>query len=1072
MKTKFNGFLTLILALLVQITFAQEKTISGTVSDETGPLPGVNVIVKGTNNGTQTDFDGKYTLKASTGDVLVFSYVGMETKEKTIGSSSTINVTMTGTNLLEEVVIVGYGTTTKKSYTGTASVVKNEDLETKSFSNISQSLAGEAAGVTVINTSGQPGTTSTIRIRGYGSVNGNREPLYVVDGVPFSGSINSINPSDIKSTTILKDATATAIYGSRGAAGVILITTKTGTSRESYVELDFRTGINTQLIPRYDVITSPEEYIGYVWEGIYNRGVINGEANPVGYANDNLFTSNYVHPGYNMWNVADGAELIDPNTRLVRDGVTRRYTPERYSDLAFDSAVRTEVNVRMGGGNEKSKHFFSLGYLNDDGYAINTSYKRYTTRLNLTSDVKKWLNVGANIGYAYSESLNNGQTVGSENLFEFADKMAPIFPVFLRDDNYQLVPDPIFGGNQYDYGSDSGFRARPNANNLNPIASALYDYNGTKRHELNGNFSLNIDIIKNLKFETRYGVQYFINKRNDFRNPFYGGGRSNGGDLFTDDDEVLIQNFLQLLRYKNSFGDHSIEVLAAHESNEYEFNNRTAYKGLAVHPRIYELDNFVENLSPATGYSAGSSIESYFSQVNYAYDDKYFFTGSVRTDGSSRFVNDKWGVFGSIGGAWVISNEDFFSDNTLFSFLKIKTSYGITGDQAGVGFYSGYDTFNLGNLGGISISPRDNGNPDLTWETSKMFQTGVEFSLGNYFDGSIDYYNKLTDNLIFNRRVGPSQGITVITVNDGVLSNNGLEFDFKAHLFKKEDFKLNISVNGEMIQNEIKTMPLEPSTGLPRIVDTSADPYAYSKGRSIFDFYMREWAGVDPADGSPMWFQYFNDANNNNVLDSGEDSIASLTEYLFDNPDANVKKQVTHTYSEATDKYVGKSGIPDLRGAFRLNATYKNFSFSTQFTYSLGGWAYDFQYAELMSDRFGAVGNNFSKDIINRWTQPGDITNVPRLSDAIDQNSTSTSTRFLTSTDYIALNNASIGYNVPKKFLSKTGISSMNIWFSGDNLFVTTARTGFNPSTRENGNSGRRIYAPMTTFTAGVKVKF
>lgn len=773
-----------------------------------------------------------------------------------------------------------------------------------------------------------------------------------------------------------------------------------------------------------------------------------------------------------MWNVANGAELIDPNTRLVRNGVTRRYTPEKYSDLAFDSAVRTEVNVRMGGGNEKSKHFFSLGYLNDDGYAINTSYKRYTTRLNLTSDVKKWLNVGANIGYAYSESLNNGQTVGSENLFEFADKMAPIFPVFLRDDNYQLVPDPIFGGNQYDYGSDSGFRARPNANNLNPIASALYDYNGTKRHELNGNFSLNIDIIKNLKFETRYGVQYFVNKRNDFRNPFYGGGSSNGGDLFTDDDEVLIQNFLQLLRYKNQFGDHSIEVLAAHESNDYEFNNRTAYKGLAVHPRIYELDNFVENLSPATGYSEGSSIESYFSQVNYAYNDKYFFTGSVRTDGSSRFVNDKWGVFGSIGGAWVISNEDFFSDNTLFSFLKIKTSYGITGDQAGVGFYSGYDTFNLGNLGGISISPRDNGNPDLTWETSKMFQTGVEFSLGNYFDGSIDYYNKITDNLIFNRRVGPSQGIAIITVNDGVLSNNGLEFDFKAHLFKKEDFKLNISVNGEMIQNEIKTMPLEPSTGLPRIVDTSADPYAYSKGRSIFDFYMREWAGVDPADGSPMWFQYFNDTNNNNVLDSGEDSIASLTEYLFDNPDANVKKQITHTYSEATDKYVGKSGIPDLRGAFRLNATYKNFSFSTQFTYSLGGWAYDFQYAELMSDRFGAVGNNFSKDIINRWTQPGDITNVPRLSDAIDQNSTSTSTRFLTSTDYIALNNASIGYNVPKKFLSKTGISSLNIWFSGDNLFVTTARTGFNPSTRENGNSGRRMYAPMTTFTAGVKVKF
>lgn len=1072
MRTKLNGFLTLLLALLVQISFAQEKTISGTVSDETGPLPGVNVIIKGTSNGTQTDFDGNYTLKASVGDVIVFSYVGMTTIEKQVGTTNTIDVVFQNANMLEEVVVVGYGTTTKKSYTGTASVVKGEDLETKSFSNVSQALAGESAGVTVINTSGQPGTTSTIRIRGYGSVNGNRAPLYVVDGVPFSGSINSINPSDIKSTTILKDATATAIYGSRGANGVILITTKSGTSSESYIELDFRTGINTQLIPRYDVITSPEEYIGYVWEGIYNRGVINGEPDAVGYANANLFTTNYVHPGYNMWNVANASELIDPATGMVRDDVTRRYTPEKYSDLAFDSAHRTEVNIRMGGGNEKSKHYFSLGYLNDDGYALNTSYKRYTTRLNLNSDIKEWLNIGANIGYAYSESLNNGQTVGSENLFEFADKMAPIFPVFLRDDNYELVPDPIFGGNQYDYGSDSGFRARPNANNLNPIASALYDFNGTKRHEINGNFSLNIDIMENLKFESRFGAQYFVSKNKDFRNPFYGGGSSNGGDLFTDDDEVLIQNFLQLLRYKNTFGDHSVEVLAAHESNEYEFNNRTAYKGLAVHHDIYELDNFVENLSPATGYSSGSSIESYFSQVNYAYDDKYFFTGSIRTDGSSRFVNDKWGIFGSVGGAWVLSNEDFLSGNELFSYLKLKASYGVTGDQAGVGFYSGYDTFNLGNLGGISISPRDNGNPDLTWETSKMFQTGIEFTLGSFLEGNIDYYNKITDNLIFDRRVGPSQGIAIITVNDGELSNHGLEFDFEAHLINKEDFKLDFSFNGEMIKNEILTMPLEPSTGLPRIVDTSADPYAYSKGSSIFDFYMREWAGVDPSDGSPMWYQYFNDTNSNNILDAGEDSIASLTSYLFDNPNANVQKQITHTYSEATDKYVGKSGIPDLRGAFRLNGTYKNFNFATQFTYSVGGWAYDYQYAELMSDRFGAVGNNYHTDISDRWSQPGDITNVPRLSDAIDQNSTSTSTRFLTSTDYLALNNVSIGYNVPEKFLNNTGVNSLNIWFSGDNLFVTTARTGFNPSTRENGNSGRRMYAPMSTFTMGVKVKF
>src|SRR5690606_3417725 len=354
------------------------------------------------------------------------------------------------------------------------------------------SLAGEVAGVTVINQSGQPGTSSTIRIRGYGSVNGNRDPLYVVDGVPFSGNLNSINPADIATTTILKDATATAIYGSRGANGVVLITTKAGSANESYVEVDVKSGFNMQLIPRYNVITSPEEYIGYVWEGIYNRAAIGGEADPVAVANANLFTANYVPVGYNMWNVADGGELIDPVTRTVRPGVSRRYTPERYEDLAFNSAIRTEASLRMGGGNEKSRYFTSVGFLDDNGYVINSSYKRYTARLNADSQVKKWLNIGVNAGYAYSESLNNGQTNGSENLFEFADKMAPIFPVFLRDNNFQLVPDPIYGGYQYDYGSNSGYRSRSNSDQLNPIASALFDHVGTDRHEINGNFSVNI----------------------------------------------------------------------------------------------------------------------------------------------------------------------------------------------------------------------------------------------------------------------------------------------------------------------------------------------------------------------------------------------------------------------------------------------------------------------------------------------------------------------------------------------------------------------------------------------------
>jgi TonB-linked SusC/RagA family outer membrane protein len=998
----------------------------------------------------------------------------MKGQEVTVGASNTINVVMEADiAALDEVLVVGYGTSTKQSFAGTAKTVKQEQLEIKNVSNISQALAGEVAGVTVINTSGQPGTASTIRIRGYGSVNGNRNPLYVVDGVPFTGSINSINPADIASTTVLKDATATAIYGSRGANGVIMITTKKGSKTDSFIEVDVKTGINTQIIPRYDVIKSPEEYIGYVWEGIYNRAAKTGNADPVGFANSNLFTDNYVPAGYNMWNVADGGELIDPITRTVRPGVTRKYSPGLYEDAAFDSAFRNEGSIRMGGGDENSDYFVSLGYLNDDGYAINTGYDRYTARLNLNSDIREWLTIGANIGYAYSESLNNGQIAGSENVFEFADKMAPIFPVFLRDDDGNLVADPIFGGNQYDYGAVSGFRARPNANNLNPIASANYDYRGSKRNELNGNLSMNIKITDKLTLETRYGQQYSMDRYKDYANPFYGTAVGDGGNIFVVDTERTTTNFLQLLRYRNQFGDHSLEVLAAHENNEFTFKESTQYKGLVVVDGLLELDNFVTNLSPATGFTASNTLESYFGQVNYDYLDKYYLTGSVRRDGSSRFVNDKWGTFWSVGGAWVASNEDFLSGSNLFTFLKLKASYGITGDQAGVGRFSGYDTYTTSLVGGgISIAPLDNGNPDLTWESSNMFQAGIEFSLGSFLDATIDFYDKRTDNLIFDRRVGPSQGIAIITVNDGELANQGLEFDITGHLVSTKDFRLDLGVNGEMINNEIITMPLEPSTGLPRILDTSAGSYAYSQGSSIYEFYLREWAGVDPSDGAPMWWQYFNDSNGNGVLDGDEDTILSLTPYLDENPNAVVEKQITKTYANATDKYIGKSGIPDLRGAMRLNMQYKNWNFSTQFTYSIGGWALDNQYAELMSDRFGAVGNNFHTDISQRWQQPGDVTNVPVLSDNLVVNGTSNSTRFLTKTDYLALNNAMIGYTVPSKFLKNTGLKNVNLWASGDNLLIKTARNGFNPTTSETGNSGRRLYAPLTTFTMGVRVKF
>lgn len=1100
MKKKLTLMLVPLLVLCMSFSFAQEKTVSGNVTDQNGlPLPGVSIVVVGTTTGTQTDFDGNYSMMVDEGQTLRFSYLGQKTANQLVGSSNIMNVQMDeDAQALEEVVVVGYGTSTKQAFSGTAKTVKAADIELKNYSNVTQALAGESAGVTVINTTGQPGSTSTVRIRGFGSVNGNRSPLYVVDGVPLttsfndgdgdtfnSGSLNAINPSDIKSTTILKDATATAIYGSRGANGVVLITTKSGSASENYIEVDVRTGINTQLISRYETISSPEESIGLIWEAKRNRELLTGDGTGTAgdlalanaFASDNLYgttATSFLDPGYNLWNTA-GANLINPATGQVVAGTSRKYTPITFEEAAFNQSFRTEANLKMGGGSDKGRFFASVGYLNDKGYAINTSFKRYNARLNINSDVKEWLNLGANIGYTYSETVNNGQTVGSENVFEFANKTQPIFGAFLRDDDGNFVEDPIFGGNQLDYGSASGFRTRPNADNLNPIGSALYDFNGTDRHEIITSFNLTAKIANGLTAESIFGAQYSNNAFKTIRNQFYGTGASNEGSLFQSERESITINFLQLLRYRKQFGDHSFEILAAHESNYLKQSFNTAFKTKAIVPGGDQLDNYIIAPSQATGRSVGRSLDSYFSQLNYNYDNKYFLTGSVRRDGSSRFANDKWGTFGSVGLSWVASNEDFLANNDFVDFLKLKASWGVTGDEQGLPFFTGINTFQVTNVGGdFAVAPLLFANPDLTWETASQYQGGVEFGLGGFLDATVDYFLKDTDNLFFSRRNSPSTGVAIINVNDGVLRNTGLEVDLTAHIIKTENASLDFSINGALISNELLTTPIDPETGEPAIINEGiAGGYAYAEGRSIFDFYMPEYAGVDPEDGFPEWNRYFDDVNGDGVFDNGDTTIASLTPFLAENPDANVVVEKTKTYAEATQKFVDESSIPTVSGAFRLNGTLHGFNLSAQFAYQLGGTSYDGQYAELIHDNNGGIlGSNRHIDVRNRWRQPGDITDVPLIADRVIPNVTSLSTRFLTSSDFISLNNVVLGYTFSGDILKQIGFSGLNMYVSGDNLYFKSARDGFLPNQSESGNAARRRFPPISTFTLGVKAKF
>ncbi|REH54652.1 TonB-linked SusC/RagA family outer membrane protein [Tenacibaculum gallaicum] len=1049
---------------------AQEKKITGVVSDSAGPLPGVNVILKGTTMGTETDFDGKYSLKAKTGDVLVFSFVGMQVTERTVGAGSELNVLMKeDANILDEIVVVGYGTTTKQSFTGTAKVVKAEALEAKSVSNVSQALAGEVAGVNVINTSGQPGTVATIRIRGFGSVNGSRDPLYVVDGVPFSGSINSINPSDIASTTVLKDASATAIYGSRGANGVIMITTKSGKSGKTSVEVDLKTGVNFQLLPRYDVIKSPDEYIELSWHAMANRGLdIDPTIDGAAYANQNLFDSRRgISSAFNYFTTSDVSQIIDPTTGKVRSGVSRKYTPENWGDYAFQSSIRTEANVKMSGGNENTKYFSSFGYLDDKGYSINSGYKRYASRLNITHKPAEWLTAKANVGYTLGKSIENGQSDDSGSIFWYVDNIPSIYPLFLRDANGDFVKDTKYGGNQYDY-RDRGFGGGTNA-----LGNAQHNFIGSDRHSLNGNFSFKVSLLEGLEFETQYGAQYYSQIYDEVQNPFYGFAVQQRGTLYKENESVLTQNFLNIFRYNKNFGNHNLSALVAHETNQSEFQISTLSKNRVVNLQsgLKDPNNYVVVSSPSTGYSTRSALESYFGQVSYNYKRKYYFSGAIRRDGSSRFAKDKWGTFGSLGASWILSEENFISDINFINFLKLKASYGILGDQAGVDIYSGRDSYTIGNLGGqISLRPNAIQNPNLTWETSKMFQTGVEFTvLNNKLEGSVDYYVKNTEDLIFERRLPPSSGNGLVDVNDGTLRNSGVEIDLTAHLIEKENYKLDFGINGEMFNSELTEMPIDPATGERKFLDI-AGSFGRAKGKGLFDYYMREWAGVDAQTGVPLWNQYYHDANNNGTIDDGE-GIRSLAEYKNQFPNNTISKTTTSTYSDATQKYINKSIIPKIRGAFRLNAKVHDFTLSTLFGYSLGGHSYDNVYASLMDN--GQVGSgNWHTDIRNSWKQPGDITSVPRLISDRNIQVNSVSSRFITSTDYLALSNVRLGYTIPSSFIENSGVKSLSLWIAGDNLFLLSARKGFNPMTSETGSSDVYRYQPLSTITFGVRAKF
>lgn len=1095
-------FTLLFLAALSMGLYA-EKQVSGVVVDAKGePVIGASIQAKGTTQGTISDYDGKFEMEVPESvKTLVVSFVGMATQEVAAGKN--IKVVMSeNSEVIQEVVVTGYGTVSKGAYAGSAQAVKAEDIEKKNPSDVTKALAGEVAGVQVVTSSGQPGTVASIRIRGIGSISANSSPLYVVDGIPLdAGSVSSIDPGDIASTTILKDATATSLYGSRGANGVVLITTKKGSSNgdEGKIEIDVKAGANMRLLPMYDVIDSPEDYIVLCWQSLYNeRKVCKGlsETQSVNYAKNHLFGSGGIPTIYNLWDKAgnllinpyDAAGNVNPSFDKTISRLDAYKTMDSWYNTLFHNGLKLETTAKISGGNEKLNYYTSFGYLKDEGYYTASDFQRFNTRANINYQAKKWLKGGLNIQYSYA-SINNPvqDDDAANNGFLFVNEIPPIYPVYVRDANGNIAIDPKTGGKMYDYG-DNGVEnigqegGRPYSFGINPAGALQWDKQRTVRHQTAATAFLEFKLYEGLKFTVNAGVQYMNNRINSLTNKYYGDA-AGVGRIGNAQYNYLAFTSNQLLEYNKTFNEHTIRLMAGHEITYFNYNYQYGYKKKIVMDEYPELSNAV-SMDAVEGFARTSTLESALATVTYDYDNRYLITANYRADGSSKFAKGhRWGHFGSVGGAWNFTNEHFMEGTEAADWLKngkLRLSWGVLGNQdiGDMMFTDHYDVENVNGEKAYVWSYK--GNPELTWERTSTVDLGLEFSIAKYLDAEFDFFYKKTDNMLFPRHVAPSLGYGGYYVNDAAMENHGIEFDLKGHLLDMRNIKLDLRVNGGYYRNKMLQMPIDGynEDGTEKRMVMSG---GMSVGHSTADYYMIHYEGVSEK-GEAAYTAYY-DANKGgfghtsaDLIEDGkkgDNYIASVYEYKLKNPNADIQTTTVYSgdYTYAGSNYVGKSYMPDLDGGFGLDFEAYGVTLSISCSYRIGGYGYDNMYALLMhSEKIGK--RNWHKDIRNAWTETNTNTNIPRLSNGADDGANAASDRFLTSNSFLSLNNINLGYKFPKKWIEKIKLTNLQVWVAADNLAIATARRGYNPMMSASGTNGYNDYSPLSTVMGGIKVQF
>ena len=1194
MNKRFVMVLLAVLTLSTQ-AFAQ-NVVTGKVLDSKGePVAAAGVQVKGTNNGVVTDLDGNFSIKVNPGANLVVTSIGYKTTTVTVGNQSVVNIVVEDDALLlDDVVVVAYGTARKKDLTGSLSAIQSETIAVQNTSTVSRMLEGAAPGLRVASTDGQPGVDMGIRVRGISSASANAaSALIVIDGVAaqpaqatqnaLENPLSRLNPEDIASVTVLKDAASTALYGSRGANGVVLITTKAGQAGKAQISFESRIGYN--FVGPYDsaIIDNAADYYEYAWRSIYNSyryGAVDGlpavDANGIPYTrysnpnhsdaearafasahlfdyvgSETSFQENvlgnwmaYSVPGATYTNTGSGSNSSSTMSGAYLVGLDGKINPnakllwnESYADILMKKAFRQDYNISARGGNEKMHYYVSLGYLDEPSYLVASSFKRYSGRVNVDAMITNWLKVGANVSYANTNTRtmstrwqNRGAGGASGNTMYYIKEYAPIISV-------------------YEYGADGKVLRDADGNKVvakGPTWSPLGEDNQTCGTNFNRDLlwetETNMSTFNNqtwtpkvfaeltlpygFKFTTNFTMEEYLTRNLRYMNHEAGRGADRGGMVLRKDTR-RIMNSQELLTWTREYGKHHVDAMLGHEyedlhSEMVRFGSSDELLSGYVMP-----GNFTSRYNQISGYDSDGwslddyRLESYLGRANYIYDEKYYLSGSLRRDGSSKFIKEqRWGNFWSVGAGWRISSEPWMEGTkSWLDNAKIRTSYGVTGNQNGVtGYYTNPTwTYGVSVWQGLKGSDRAQTysltspsltDPYITWEHVNQFDLGLDFTLLNSrVSGAIDYYNNLTTNSLYNQAVSPLANMseTAHTRNSAKVRNKGIEFELSTDIIRNRDFVWNVSLNMTHFSTILVDVPDsqipawdEKTSELPEGTWTSASEtwamtggqnggsgklYLRGEGRDLYNIYLYKYAGVDKESGLPMYWHHVSYAD---VNPDKSGNYAHGGRYVGKKIGEDVKTLVASDASQ----YEYGSATPDIMGGLTTSLRWKNWDLSMVWAFQIGGKFFSRDFGEMMykTSQFAAewskVDSWVASETIGRTfneSNEGAYFPIQWFANGrtcVYDGDTIGSWQFtdmaLFDASYLRVKNITLGYTIPRKVTDKVNISGLRAYVSADNLIFFSKHKGIDPSLSAVGgfDVANCVYPQMANVVFGVKLDF